>query len=93
MEAFLSGIWVIEMVLVDGSDFVDGFDGFDSVLMVDSYFVNGADGLDSVLMGVVVLMLSVRLCLLMLRRLRLGGSDSRVFVVMVNGIYRLCIDE
>lgn len=65
MEAFLSGIWDIGIVLVD------------------SGFVNG-DGLDSVLMVVVLMVLSVRLCRLMLRRLRLGGSDSRVFVVMVD---------
>lgn len=60
----------MEMALVD-SDFVEGLD-----------LVNGGDGLDSVLMAVVVLMLSVRPCLWMLRRLRLGGSDSRVFAVM-----------
>lgn len=80
MEAFLSGMLDREMVLVDDSDFVNGVDGLDSVLMV----------------VVVLMMLSVRLCLLMLRRLRLGGSDSRVFVVMMDGIYgiyRFCIDE
>lgn len=54
------------------------------MVFVDSDFVNGIDGLDSVLIAVVVLpIVSVRLCFLMLRRLRLGGSDSRVFVVMV----------
>lgn len=54
------------------------------MVFVDSDFVNGIDGLNSVLIAVVVLpIVSVRLCLLMLRRLRLGGSDSRVFVVMI----------
>lgn len=76
MEAFLSGIWDIEMDLMDGSD-----------------FANGADGLDSVLMVVVVLMLSMRLSLLILRRLRLVGNDSRVFAVMVDMIQELFIDE
>lgn len=70
MEAFLSGMLDREVVMLVDSDFVNGFAGLDSVLMA---------------VVVVVVMLSVRLCRLMLRRLRLGGGDCRVFVVMVDG--------
>lgn len=78
MEAFLSGMLDRDVVLVD-SDFVSGFAGLDSVLMA--------------VVVVVVVMLSVRFCLLRLRRLRLGGGDWRVFVVMVDGVYGFRIDE